>query len=366
MRIAWGPVLLLLAATATAEDTSHDPAAILTRLRDSSTTEIAWGAYLAGEEKVEAAIPALIRLLRRHTPTAKPRSVPKGAVRWSKVRTLLLDALIRLDAPVPSEVLLPYLERPHRSAALILLLLRPKKNVAILLKQFDREVSGNIGNVGRNIGEVLAAHRAPGVAQRLLARLSARVHVAVGSEDRVTDASMPTGGGGSVGCGFVSVPEGHPPNVSLDFTSGSFASRLDARPRFRRREVPGGTKRRLLCGGGAMSWSSSTIEWARKVIAHMAGLARLEFPERLDVTVAVIEANLSDPPEEKLIAAAVKHRDALHRRYYEILRRLVKRGHLRPEDARALTPPVEVWNEEENTIWIYHDLPPSKVKLDLE
>jgi len=112
------------------------------------------------------------------------------------VRQAALDSLIRLDAEVPSDVLLPlYASSPDE--VLILLARSPQENQAALLALFtDNESPARWFAAGN----LLAEMRAPGFAARVLAGLKIRASVYV--FDREDHGGFGTGGGCGGGCGF--------------------------------------------------------------------------------------------------------------------------------------------------------------------
>ncbi|MBV8858283.1 MAG: hypothetical protein JOZ02_15230 [Acidobacteria bacterium] len=154
-------------------------------LQSGENRERAWGAYLTGLHGLESEAPRLVELL------ADP-ALAGGGWEAALVRQAALDALIRLDAKVPAEKLLPlYASAPDE--VIILLAREPQENQPALLSLFD-DATPTAHWLA--VGNLLAETRAPGFAARLLAglKIEARVYV----YDREGDRGY---GGGCGGCG---------------------------------------------------------------------------------------------------------------------------------------------------------------------
>jgi hypothetical protein len=187
----------------------EDPSAAAGRLLKSGAEgERAWGAYLAGAYGLKEHAPLVVALLDG----AGEAGDVSGE--WA-VRRAALDALIRLDAEVPSERLLPLYESAP-DETVILLARAPERNAAALLTLFAEETPG-VRWVA--VANLLAETRARGFAARLLEglRIVARVHVYDSEGERGYN------GGGGQGCGasrhFELVPEGFPPAARYALTA---------------------------------------------------------------------------------------------------------------------------------------------------
>jgi hypothetical protein len=162
--------------------------------------ERAWGAYLAGAYGLKEHAPLLVGLL-------EDPGVAAGGWEESAVMRAALDALIRLDAEVPAEKLLPLYESAP-DEAVILLARAPAQNARALLPLFADETPAARWLA---IGGLLAEARAEGFAARLLAGL--KIEATVYVYDHEGERGYNGGGGG--GCGgsrhFELTPEGFPP-----------------------------------------------------------------------------------------------------------------------------------------------------------
>lgn len=184
--------------------------------------ERAWGAYLSGAYELSEHAPLLVGLLE---------DTEAAADGWgaSEVRQAALDGLIRLDAEVEAEKLLPLY--PHAPDEVVILLARaPEKNAAALLSLFAEETPGARWVAVANL---LAGARARGFAARLLAGLKLEATVYV--YDREAERGYAGGGGGGCGGGGGYGPTlgGFPPagRYMLSTSGGRGAVVLTARRR---------------------------------------------------------------------------------------------------------------------------------------
>jgi hypothetical protein len=145
----------------------------------------AWGAYLAGNQKLTPLIPQLIAELD----SLRPIPTTSELERWSLAHTLL-DALIRLNAPLAVDQLKPWLDI-YRDEALVLLLQGSKPN-HLALFEFRPILHGAHWLAVTN---QLVHQRAPGIAATLLAETKLTHNFAVWD-------SEPTGIGGGAGSAF--------------------------------------------------------------------------------------------------------------------------------------------------------------------
>jgi hypothetical protein len=188
------------------EDAAAEAARLL---RSSVNRERAWGAYLAGAYGLKEHAPLVVALLEEP-------DVAAGGWEESHLRRAALDGLIRLDAEVPAEKLLPLY--PHAPDEVLILLARePGKNAAALLPLFGEETPDARWVAVANL---LAEARARGFAARLLAGLKMRATVYV--YDREAERGYNGGGGGCGGNGsrhFELTPEGFPPAGRYSLTT---------------------------------------------------------------------------------------------------------------------------------------------------
>jgi hypothetical protein len=188
------------------EDASAEAARLL---KSRENRERAWGAYLAGAYGLKEHAPLVVGLL-------EDQGVASGGWEEAHVRQAALDGLIRLDAEVPAEKLLPLY--PHAPDEVVILLARsPEKNAAALLTLFEEETPDARWVA---VGNLLAESRAKGFAARLLAGLEMRATVYV--YDSKAERGYNGGGGGCGGNGsrhFELTPEGFPPAGRYSLTT---------------------------------------------------------------------------------------------------------------------------------------------------
>ncbi len=158
-------------------------------LKSYENRERAWGAYLAGIYGLKGQADSLVSIL-------EDENLNGGGAEEAAVRQAALDALIRLDAGVPAEALLPlYASAPDE--VLILLAHSPRENQSALLTLF-REDADNVRWLAA--GNLLAETRAPGFAARLLGSLKIKATVYVfDTEGEHQVSGYGRNGGG--GCG---------------------------------------------------------------------------------------------------------------------------------------------------------------------
>lgn len=184
-------------------------------LKSEGHRERAWGAYLAGARGLEEHAPLLVALLE------DPR-LAAGGREAALVRQAALDALIRLDAEVPAEVLRA-LPRGFSDEAIILLAKSPGENQAALLEIFaGLDDSAHAGAHWLAAGNLLAGVKARGFAARLLGALKVEADVAVLDADVSHGLGRGYGGGGC-GCGASYGPDTGFPPVSYYGLTGEAA-----------------------------------------------------------------------------------------------------------------------------------------------
>ena len=185
-------------------------------LESQGNRERAWGAHLAGRNGLADLTPALVRTLSDPALGYGPEE--------KLVRQAALDALIRLHAKVPAEVLSP-LTGNFSAEAVILLSMWPEENAAALLEMF----AARGGEAGPDahwhvVGNLLAETKARGFAAVLLRDLKVEADIAV--LDREGEIGFGYSGGGGCGCCFsYEPPEGFPP---VSFYSLTYVAGRDA------------------------------------------------------------------------------------------------------------------------------------------
>lgn len=158
-------------------------------LKSGENVDRAWGAYLVGLHGLKEHAPLLVSLL-------EDESLRGGGRQETFVRQAALDALIRLDAEVPAESLLP-LYQSEPDEVLILLARSPEKNQRALLTLFTEDATNTRWLAA---GNLLAETRAPGFAARVLGGLKIEASVYVFDREGEHDTSG-TGRNGGGGCG---------------------------------------------------------------------------------------------------------------------------------------------------------------------
>lgn len=162
-------------------------------LKSQGNRERAWGAYLVGSYGAKEHAPLLVGLL------GDP-GLAAGGWEESVVLRAALDALIRLDAEVPAEVLRT-LPQHFSNEVLILLTRSPEKSQEALLETFAwLDESANPGARWLAAGNLLAALKVRGFAARLLGGLKVEADVAILDGD-VSHGTGRGYGGGGCGCG---------------------------------------------------------------------------------------------------------------------------------------------------------------------
>ncbi len=170
----------------------------------------AWGAYIAGHHGLKEAIPELRGLL--HSVAGDEDGYPHRKVAQIEhyVCYAALDALIRLEAEVPSNELLALPGR-FKTCAFLLLYGEPKENQAALLDLVRSSPTARA--CWTAVCNLLVPLKTPGLAAFLLDGLHLKVELTVVDPGKF-------GGGGSSGSGsgdaWFSVPEGFPP-ITLYF-----------------------------------------------------------------------------------------------------------------------------------------------------
>jgi len=328
-------LVLVAAAGAVAQDggARRGDASSLARLEEASAEASrllgsrenrarAWGAYLAGAHGLKAHAPLVVALLE----DADAATVGSEE---AFVRQAALDALIRLDAEVPSEKLLPlYQLAPDETV--ILLARAPERNAGALLTLFADETTDARWLA---FGNLLGEARAGGFAARLLAGLE--MHATVFVYDRKAERGYNGGYGG--GCGesrhfFEPTPEGFPPAGHYALTAsparGAVVVARGRRAVYYVRTVPG--------QGGVPYLPCEDVQRDDHRVEYLAELLRttsddLGLEARAFHTVVCRD-------ERQCSRALAALRDETARAYAEVLGRLVRDGLLDASEASTLKP----------------------------
>ncbi|HEV7893683.1 MAG TPA: hypothetical protein VGP08_23915 [Pyrinomonadaceae bacterium] len=292
-------------------------------LKSGDNRERAWGAYFVGLHALKDQAPSLVSILQ-------DESLGGGGPAESVVRQAALDSLIRLDAQVPSDVLLPlYGSSPDE--VLILLARSPQENQGVLLTLFtENEPPARWFAVGN----LLAEMRAPGFAASVLAGLKIRASVYV--FDREDHGGIGTGGGCGGGCGFGIdwSPDAELPPIgyyALDYWASRGAT-VVARGRHVVYYTRGLYPTQGVGGGCGFDRDSARVE-------YLADLLHMEEEDSLGFTAYPYhEVTCGDPAGCKRAFAGV--RDEVARSYDVLLGRLLSDSLLDAAEASELKPDI--------------------------
>lgn len=152
----------------------------------------AWGAQLAGNYGQAKFVPDLRKLLVGTHPD---------------VQLQALDALIRLNAEVPSDELL-LIWPTHRTPVLILLARAAQENLEVLRSLTKEELDPKEWVAVYNL---LVSNKAPGIAAELVGALKVRVTVTVRDSAEVGPGYGAGEGGSIASCGGIGFRPGFPP-----------------------------------------------------------------------------------------------------------------------------------------------------------
>lgn len=285
----------------------------------------AWGAYLAGAHDLKGHAPLVVALLPGVDAADAARVGPEEGF----VRQAALDALIRLDAEVPSEKLLP-LYRLAPDEIVILLARAPERNAGALLTLFADEAEDARWLA---VGNLLAEARAGGFAARLLAGLKMRATVFV--YDRERDRGY--NGGGGDGCGgsrhfYEPTPEGFPHVGRYELTASPARGAVVVAPG--RRAV---YHVRTVHGQGDVPYlPCEVVSRDERRVEYLAELLRTT-EEDLGLEARAFHAVVCRD-ERQCRRALASLRDETARTYSQVLGRLAGNGLLDASEASTLKP----------------------------
>jgi hypothetical protein len=289
-------------------------------LRARGSRERAWGAYYAGAYGLKEHAPLVVALL-------EDADGADGGWEESSVKRAALDALIRLNADVPPEKLLPlYQLAPDET--IILLAREPERNAGALLTLFsDETASARWVAVGNLLAEALAK----GFAARLLAglKLKASVYVYDQEGERGFNSGRGTGCGGS--SHFTLLPDGFPPfdRYALTTTPRRGAV-VVARGRQTVYYVRAGPERGLTADSGCdVARDESRVEYLAELLRTTAERFELEAYSFREVVCR---------DERQCRRTLADLLDETARAYAGVLERLVGAGLLDASEASGLKP----------------------------
>lgn len=309
-------------APARLEEASAEAARLLGSRGDR---ERAWGAYLAGAHGLKAHAPLVVALL----PNVDAADAAPAGPDEAFVKRAALDALIRLDAEVPPERLLP-LYRFAPDEVVILLARSPEGNAAALLTLFEEETTDARWLA---VGNLLAEARARGFAARLLARLEMRATVFVYD----SEGDRGYNGGGGDGCGgsrnfFGPTPEGFPPAGHYTLTAspvrGAAVVARGRRAVYHVRNVQG--------QGDVPYLPCEVVDRDEHRVEYLAELLRTT-AEDVGLEARAFHAVVCRD-ERQCRRALAALRDETARAYAEVLERLASAGLLDASEASTLKP----------------------------
>lgn len=355
---SWILILLSALLGPVQEGPSPDEAKreIRRRLWSGDPRDVAWGAYEAGSRRMIDARFDLIEVL--------PACTGQPEREWSRARSAVLDALVRLEAKLPIELLTPFLYRfPRPNAARILLANAARADENCLLSLLPR-LAGRDGSVSIEellIGNLLCELRAAPFAKQLLPLSSMELTVYVGCWGR-------SGGyvGGGVGMpgsgrGGAAIPplQGFPPFVTYDLRRGDpkdgrWSLVADGpRPIYYRRAEHLGDASDSTRGVGRLRYDECAAEW----LADMAGVkvADAVLPENDWLVVHWGDV-------QRVVSRVTAARDELLDRYWNLVSCLVQQKVLTSEEARGLSMRVLVPVVGRQAHWIgpFPELPPPR------
>jgi hypothetical protein len=293
-------------------------------LKSKGNRERAWGAYLAGAHGLKEQAPALVELL------ADP-NLAGGGWEESVVRQAALDALIRLDAEVAAEKLLP-LYQSSPDEVVILLARSPEQNREALLPLFVEETPTARWLA---VGNLLAESRAPGFAARLLRELKIEVSLYVYDREGGHNYGLGGGDGGGCGCGCGgSRGEEFPPVSYYELTDDAERGATVAAPG--RHVVYYVRKQFGRCRGRLAG--TYDFERDRLRVEYLAGLLNTtEEDLKLDAR-PLREIVCKDAAECRRAVVAV--RDEIEQSYAALLSRLLEVNLLDASEAAELRPDI--------------------------
>lgn len=328
-RAPWTAALLSIAASAHAgagvpRAAQAPPTPELVRqLASNDPRGVAWAAYRAGEARRQDVVPALIDAL------ASPRLAAPGH-EWGAARDVVLDALIRLDAQPPADVLLRHYDA--RSEQVLILLAEPRAGRNAVLLGILKDESGILWHAAAGL---LLDDEAAGLAASLLGGL--RLTLAVTVVDAHADDVHEGGFTGGIGCGAMYPGSGFPPIATYSFWTtadrGAVVLTGGPRPVFYTRQVckagagiPSGGHRPLIDGPTA----GDRLALLKELIDHWLPVE----------AVRTLEVRWTDDRQYRREVGMARAR--LAKDFQTLVQLAVGAGHLTRSEARGLTPAIDV------------------------
>ncbi len=310
------------AAPPTPLSTVGDAASEAARLlKSQGNRERAWGAYLAGAHGIKENASLLVSLL-------EDPNVAAGVWEEAVVRQAALDALIRLDAEVPAEKLLP-LYAASADEVVILLARTPKRNERALLSLFNEELPDARWAA---VGNLLTETHAQGFAARLLSGLKVEANVYVYDWEGNRGYGGNGGGGGACGGSF-HTPQGFPPVgyyvLSTSVVRGSVVFAPGRHTAYYVRALHPD-----MCGGHSNGWLARD----ERRVEYLAEMLETTEEELSLEARPFREVVCTDAPQCDRVLAAL--RDELVGAHTQTLARLLEAELLDPAEAAELKPDI--------------------------
>jgi hypothetical protein len=143
--------------------------AVLSGLRSSDPRAVAWSARWAGASRLVEAVPALVERFRAPGTADDTEAF--------LVRAAVLDALVRIDAPIPCAPLVPQGTGLLTDGVVVLALRSPRRNLRAIREMFDRAPPA--GPAWLALGNELERQDAPGFVAKVLSDVRFRLRVRV-------------------------------------------------------------------------------------------------------------------------------------------------------------------------------------------
>jgi hypothetical protein len=292
-------------------------------LKSQGNRERAWGAFLAGAHGLKGQTSLVVELL-------EDVNVVAGGGEEALVRQAALDALIRLNAEVPAEKLLPlYASSPDE--VVILLARAPKQNEQALLSLFVEEIPDVRWAA---VGNLLAESRPNGFAARLLSGLKVEANVYVYDGEGDYGHSGGCGGGSGGGCSHFRMSDELPPvgyyTLGMDALRGAVVFAPGRHTVYYLRSLTQGP-----CGDG---FYGGYVERDERRVEYLADMLETTTEELGLEAHSFHEVVCKEAQQCRRALAEV--RDKIVGGYAEALKRLLAAGLLDPAEAAELKPDI--------------------------
>jgi hypothetical protein len=302
-------------------DRLFEPGAIRVQLESPDSREQAWGAWFAGQGKVQEAVPLLQQVVEKHVAVLDKEmdEFPLDAA---------LDALIQLQAKVPPALILKIYKKRTAQALVLLSKLGPEGD-PLLLDLGARAKGSEL----LALANMLLEHRTPGAAALFLKSLKIEAYLYI-----VDESSVEHPGEVMLGTPAFAIASGHaggyPPLAYYWLTDeprgGDIILAAGPRNIFYQRVLssPGSTPQASMFG----------VNFDQKDrLRYIAALAGRDFemplmPDQLSSTIG----RAKGAPDADIRG----YRQEILRRYSLLIRMLAERKLLTPEEASALADPT--------------------------